>query len=308
MRTCSLCDQEFPDLPQSGRCNECQSLKSRLYRQFNKSGGAEKRQWESLTKEQRQVFYSQWHGQVGIDLKAAISELVVEAYVESKQDTSTKAFKWLDDYELKKKYEGREEQIKNIKENAESMECKVRGVTLYADPDYSSSEVATLETSRERRRELRADEISRPHKKPRTDPAVKSEPGKLTDKQLSTLATEKIRLLDLHRKVQLTNSKAELPDLVDCVTKRDRDQLKLSEMKIKATIQTIDMFIESGTGNFKDVRKDIGSARGDAHANHQNLKRKCLDAEKDLSPEKIACVTDAVEAYEDELNNPPNPP
>ena len=69
------------------------------------------------------MFYSQWLGQVGIDLKAAISERMVESTTESKQETSTKSVKWLDDFELRKKYEGREEQIENIKKK-----CRVDGV------------------------------------------------------------------------------------------------------------------------------------------------------------------------------------
>ena len=102
MKTCSLCKESFCDLPQSGRCNECQSLKTRLYRQFAKTDSVERRQWDSLTKEQRQVFYAQWHGQVGIDLKAAIKESMVESITESQKETSELQFNWLDDYELKK--------------------------------------------------------------------------------------------------------------------------------------------------------------------------------------------------------------
>ena len=115
MKSCNLCGKEFADLPESGRCNECCSLKTRLYRQFAKNGGDERRQWDSLTKEQRQVFYSQWHGQVGIDLKAAITESMVESTKESKQETSTISCSWLDDFQLEQKYKGREEQIENIK-------------------------------------------------------------------------------------------------------------------------------------------------------------------------------------------------
>jgi len=266
-----------------------------------KKDGEERRQWDSLTKEQRQVFYSQWHGQVGIDLKAAISETMVEAMIESKQETSTMAVTWLDDFQLRKKYEGREEQLEKIKENADTMHCSTRDVTLWADPDYTSSEVSKVDTERQRRRELRADEVSRPNKKPKTDPDLKLEPGKLTDKQLGTLAGEKLRLGELLLKLQVTNYKADLPDLVDFVTKRDRDQLKLCEMKLKSTIQTIDMFTESGSGNFRDLKKEISVSRMEANTYHTKLKQTITEAEKELSPEVTAVIRDAVESFEESL-------
>ena len=304
MKARNMCGSESADLPASGRCNECQSLKTRLYRHFQKSGGDERRQWETLSKEQRQVFYSQWHGQVGIDLKAAISETMVEAVRDTKKETSVKAVTWLDEFQLKKKYEGREEQLEKIKKNADTMECPTREVTMWADPDYTSSEMTRMDSERIRKRELRADEISRPHKKPKTDPALKLEPGKLTDKQLAMLGTEKLRLSELLLRLQLTNYKAALPELVDFVTKRDRDQLKLCEMKLKSTIQTIDMFTESGSGNFRDLKKEISGSRMEATTYHTRLKQTIADAEKEVTAESAAVIKEQMEAFEDTVVQP----
>ena len=300
MKQCSLCQESFCDLPQSGRCNECQSLKTRLYRQFAKKDCAEeRRQWDSLTKEQRQVFYSQWHGQVGIDLKAAIKESMVETQTESKKETSEMQFNWLDEYELKEKYEGREEQIEHLKKNAETMMCNIRKVMLWADPEYTSTETASLDSSRERKRELSANESFKPQKKPKVEVLPKPDPGTLTDKQLAMLAAEKLSLNELLKKIEYLSHKADLPDIVDCVTKRDRDQLKLSGMKVKATVQTIDMYTESGSGNFRDLRKEICVSRQEARCCHSKLKQSVNDAEKELEPEAMAIVKDAMEAFED---------
>mgnify|MGYP003306717460 CR=1 FL=1 len=202
---------------------------------------------------------------------------------------------------MKEKYEGREEQIEKIKQNAETMQCNTREVTLWADPDYTSSEVTSMDSERSRKRELRADEISRPHKKPKTDPALKLEPGKLTDKQLVMLGTEKLRLSELLLRLQLTNYKAALPELVDFVTKRDRDQLKLCEMKLKSTIQTIDMYTESGSGNFRDLKKEISGSRMEATTYHTRLKQTITDAEKEVSAEVAAVIKEAMEVFEDTL-------
>ena len=111
------------------------------------------------------MFYSQWHGQVGIDLKAAIKESMTETTTESKRETSTLSFTWQDEVQLRHKYRGREEQVEKIMKNAESMYCKYREVTLYADPKYCNNETVTSSSSRGRERELSACENARPLKK-----------------------------------------------------------------------------------------------------------------------------------------------
>ena len=43
---------------------------------------------------------------------------------------------YLDLQDITAKYENKPEQLKNILERAHTIECNVRGCTLYADPDY----------------------------------------------------------------------------------------------------------------------------------------------------------------------------
>ena len=63
---------------------------------------------------------------------------------------------------------------RKYKTNAESMHCTIRDVMLWADPEYTSSEVASMESTRKRES---TSTISRPQKKPKADPAPKAEPG-----------------------------------------------------------------------------------------------------------------------------------
>ena len=301
VKTCNLCGKEFYDLPESGRCNECCSLKTRLYRQFAKSSGDERRQWDSLSKEQRQVFYSQWHGQVGIDMKAAISETMHEATRESKKESSTIACSWLDDFQLQQRYLGREEQIDKIKNNSQSMVCNIREVTLWADPHYSSSEVACSYTYRGRERELSASEVSRPQKKPRVDAAAKSEAGTFTQKQLVSLDLEKSKLEELLKKVRWTIYKANLPALSDNIKKRDRDQLELKELKVRATPLTLEEATKQQTGDFKEVKKEIAATRSATNPHFSRLKQSVAEAEKDLDQEGAVSVNSKMEEYEANL-------
>ena len=142
------------------------------------------------------VFFK-WHGEVHVDLKRAISDTLLESM--SKHESSAISQKWLDEFQLKERYKGREEQIENIKANAESIECKVRGVMLWADPEYTVNEMARQESNRQLKRELSMCTVSKPEKAQKIDPAPKAEPGpapttvpsKFTDKQLKILETEK---------------------------------------------------------------------------------------------------------------------
>jgi len=303
VKKCKLCELELADLPESGRCNECQSLKPRLYRHFAKKGGGEDRKhWDSLTKPQRQVFYSQWHGQVGIDLKAAITESMVETTKESKHESSTLVLIWMDDYQLSQKYKGRPEEIEKIKQNGQSIECKYRGVTLWGDPEYVSKEVANSTSCRERKRDLSAKEISRPHKKPRVDRPMITEPGKLSEKEVVNLGYEKSKLEELVKIVKLTHHKASLPDLADCTKKRDRDQVELKEYSVRAMILTIDAARKSKSGDFKQMKKEIAAVRSATNPPLVKLRNSVALAVKELDREGLAIVKEKMEEYEAELN------
>ena len=176
-------------------------------------------------------------------------------------------------------------------------------MTLWADPEYTSNEVASMDSNRERKRELSASEISRPQKKPKTDAAVKTDPGKLSEKHLETLTAEKTKLAELYKKIYLTNRKAALPDLEDGITKRDRAQGTVSELRVQATIATVEMSTESGSGNFKDLRKEISAARAEAHCHHTKLKQSIADAERDLTAEALARIQEGMDVAEDSFNS-----
>ena len=113
LKRCNLCGKGFEHLSKARRCNPCQNLNNRLCRYLIRSAEEERRHWQSLTRYQRQAFYYKWHGELGVPMKRAILEARLES--ESKHATSTKAYKWQDDFQLREIYKGREEQIENIK-------------------------------------------------------------------------------------------------------------------------------------------------------------------------------------------------
>ena len=302
LKKCNLCGGGFEELPESKQCRKCGSLKTRLYRHFSRNAEEERKQWNNLSRSQRQMFYSKWHGELRMDLKAAISEIIVES--ESKHATSKKEYKWLDDFQLRERYKGREEQIDNIKKNAETMHCTVRDVALWADPEYTSSEVASKDSTL--KRELSKCTVSSYAKKAKVDPAPKAKPqpapktgeGKLSLQQLQTLANDKAKLVELLQNVRLTNHKANLPELVEEIKKRDREPLKETELKLTSMIATVHNSIESQMANYKYLRKEIRATQVEAKFNHKKLKECVADAENQVSPEVTATIQEQMEAVE----------
>ena len=182
------------------------------------------------------------------------------------------------------------------------MECKVRGVMLWADPEHTSNEVERNESNRERKRELSARSISSPQKKPKADPAPKAKPAKLTGQQLHKLARYKTKLRELLKKVKLTNHKANLPELVEEIPKRDREALKQSELKLTSMIATVDKSTDSGSGAYKELKNKIRATRAEVNSDHTKLMTCVADAEKQVALEVTAIIEERMQAAEEQLN------
>ena len=284
MKTCTLCGQDFESSTGLGQCKKCLSLKARLYRQFKRNTDSqredaenERNQWNSLSRIERQSFFTKWHGEVHVDLSRAISETLLESV--SKHESSPISPKWLDEFQLNERYKGREEQVENIKKNAESKECKVRGVMLWADPEYTVNEMARQESNRQLKRELSMCTVSNPEKVQKVDPAPNEEP-KFTEKQEKMLETEQTKTRELLKKVKLTNHKANLPELVKGIKKEDRDPLKKREITLASMMATLDKSIGSGSGHFKELRKKIRALRSEVKTDNTKLKKCIADAEE----------------------------
>ena len=148
--------------------------------------------------------------------------------------------------------------------------CRVERVQgprrdVWADPEYTVNEMARQESNRQLKRELSMCTVSKPEKVQKVDPAPKEEPGpapktmpsKFTDKQSKILETEKTKARELLKKVKLTNHKANLPELVEEIMKRDRDPLKKSEITLVSMMATLAKSIESGSGDYKELKKNL---------------------------------------------------
>ena len=175
-------------------------------------------------------------------------------------------------------------------------------MTLWADSWYPSNEMERYKPKLERKRELSARSISNHQKKSKADPTPKTEPQKLSATQLQTLARDKMKLRELLKKVKLTNHKANLPELVEEITKRDREALKISECKLTCMIATVEKSTDSGSGAYKELKKRISATQEEVNSDHTKLLKCVADAGKHVSLEVTAIIEEKMQAAEEQLN------
>ena len=87
-------------------------------------------------------------------MPAAIENYVEELHIESNVDKFKAKGHYKDEVDLKEKYKDKPEQLASILQNAPQMECKIRSVTLYKDPDYTDTHEKTEEDRRQVKRAL----------------------------------------------------------------------------------------------------------------------------------------------------------
>lgn len=110
--------------------------------------------FKEISPEQKQQFLRDNHTLMGTDLKAAIMEVC--EYVE----TSTMAYSalgtgnWIDETDLRKKYESKPGVPENIMKNAKSFDCPISGRTLFEDVVYQTQSKAENTESIKRKLEI----------------------------------------------------------------------------------------------------------------------------------------------------------
>ena len=143
---CSLCDQGFTAKPGVYRCKSCNSVAMRLSRFFKKDPET-KTDFDELNQEEKKQFYEVARTAVGNDLKAMIFNKIEATKTTTNRETFKGEGKYLDYADLALKYAAKHEQFQNILKNTHTFYCKVRGCTMYEDPQYTRAVSETNDTS-----------------------------------------------------------------------------------------------------------------------------------------------------------------
>ena len=138
---CNECHEVDGEAPSGGvfRCKDCNALKSRLQRLFQKPGMSKSEvAFKALSKDEREKFFRDEHAAMG-DALAAAMETVVSSKTTT---TNTVSFKgtgeFLDEQDLSEKYAKKPEQLAAILRNTRKIYDPIRETTLFEDMKYVS--------------------------------------------------------------------------------------------------------------------------------------------------------------------------
>jgi len=165
------------------RCNCCNALMSRIYRANGKVN------W--VSKEARQEFFQMHSALAGEDLKKELECVTTQVEKDSIKDNDDADVIWLDDIDLKKKYEHKPAQLKALMETAETREHPSRKVKLYADVSFNTKKSKIHEAYLELKRQSTSTEMFKAPKKVKKEEAGGAAAGS-KDKPVSTGQRDKL--------------------------------------------------------------------------------------------------------------------
>ena len=140
------------------QCGSCNRLSSRVYKAVKEDEELEG--WSAnMSKEEKQTFFAEKKDFLGAELTAVLKSYVTKTEEKTAEQSSGAVDNWLDEVQLMKKYEGREEQAINIIASAPKKWHPTRKVQLYNDYEFTGSvaegvkrkEVSEVEASTQQR-------------------------------------------------------------------------------------------------------------------------------------------------------------
>ena len=166
---CARCKVEKDNSEKIGygnsfKCKACNRLLTRLSRLVAQNDLQE--EWGGIDQEGRVRFMADASEKFGNALKMAVQETIEECKVTEANDSFNNDGHFLDEDDLKTKYEKKPQQLKAILENARSMFCPIRKVKLYEDPDYNSKASQGQTTTTVEKRSCQRESAIKPQKKP----------------------------------------------------------------------------------------------------------------------------------------------
>ena len=139
------------------RCTKCNNFSSRIYRAKGRVG------WASA--EAKQEFFAKHNHLCGKELKKELESTTTQVERDVGKDHDDEDTEWLDEMDLKERYQHKPDQLKSIMETAEKKFHPTRKCTLYADIKFSSKSSRGHESHEESKRKCTSVEVVKGAKK-----------------------------------------------------------------------------------------------------------------------------------------------
>eukprot|EP00438_Fugacium_kawagutii_P023632 Skav228701 [mRNA] locus=scaffold3376:4682:10159:+ [translate_table: standard] len=119
------------------RCRSCHNVRSAIQRLAKRHGNLVK-EFSSVTGDRVQEFFSNCSSLRGEDLRMKIEETVTDWKTATTTYKFTQDADYVDEVDLRKRYQDRPELAENVLLNGRRFFCPVKKVTMYADPKYNA--------------------------------------------------------------------------------------------------------------------------------------------------------------------------
>ena len=219
-------------------------------------------------------------------LNADVPKLLTNSATEYDQRTNHDQFEkksvWLDEIDLKDKYNNKPEQLKNIMETADTMVHPLRKATLYEDFDFVRTEREGHQILSEGRKE-QSQETKAKKAKVKKEPAdqqlapahAPKEVSKfkpLTDKQNEQVTRKQSVLQQKSVTLEASIKKAKDTKYVDYIPSKVVAAAESDYHGLTATINSVAMALEEGwAGVASDLQRDIKNALESSNASTSRL-------------------------------------
>ena len=118
------------------RCfRKCHALRARIAR-LTANHGALAQSWEEVSDKDKNAFYLECREKAGTELQFRMQETIHDSSSKKSVVNFGSSGIFIDEEDLNEKYKRKPEQLASIKANTRTMQCPVRKVKLYEDPEF----------------------------------------------------------------------------------------------------------------------------------------------------------------------------
>ena len=266
------------------QCKTCVALGTRLGRMVAKNDLQE--EWKGIGKESRARFMADCAGKFGNDLRLAVEETIEECKVTEDNEFFFNDGHFLDEDDLKTKYEKKPQQLESIMENARTHFCKVRKVKLYEDPDYNSKVSQGQTTKTVEKRSCKRESAIKAAKKPKVEKPLAIEEGAQADglepglkkSQIGRIGKLIDKLTKANEDLKTTLEKAREPFMADFIPAMTVKKAAAASKLVDAQKAGLELAVENGRAAFDDVVQEALSALKEANKLNNCLEGSFADA------------------------------
>ena len=249
------------------RCKDCNALKSRVHRLFQKPGMNKTEEvFKAMTKDEREKFFRDQHALMGDGLAAVMETLVTSKTTTTNSVSFKGTGEFFDEADLTEKYAKKPQQLASILRNTRKVYDSIRETTLFEDMKYSSCVANEEEESKAGESTITHEGKLKPKKAAKTEPKAKKEvkDDAAPDGHFGQPQISEGQAIFLHKFLEIfSGMQNELAaglqvidegNLRDYVVAATLKQTQVYILKLQEFTAMLELSLETGGGDFKEMK------------------------------------------------------